>query len=250
MSDFGYWSWLCDLVGSYDQIRKEIADSEPDFALKKKQVMWRGALKTNKHRKELMKVTKGKSWADVQAIRWSGETLKSDSDAKKALSMPEHCQYQFVLQTEGNSSLSYLSPHSLEWILTFPPSGRSYSGRGKYLQNCNSVVIMHKRNWIEPHHSLLISSGPEQNFVEVEENFSDLGSKVVELLQDPDRAKRIAQKGVEVVRDRYLTPAAQACYWRHMISGWAEVSFVPAQWEVNSENGKRRIRGTPFETFV
>jgi len=97
MSDFGYWSWPLDLVGSYDQIRREIADSEVAFEVKRKQVVWRGAVQTNKMREDLLKVTKQKYWADVKSIEWSGVSeVKGDP-----LSMPEHCQYQFVIQTEG-----------------------------------------------------------------------------------------------------------------------------------------------------
>lgn len=129
-------------------------------------------------------------------------------------------------------------------------TGRSYSGRGKYLHNCNSVVIMHKRMWIEPHHNLLVSSGPDQNFVEVERDFSDLGDKIQNLLSDPSKAARIAQNNVKVFRDRYLTPAAQTCYWRHLIRAWAEASFVPELWDSESTEGARRTRGTAFETFV
>jgi len=86
---------------------------------------------------------------------------------------------------------------------------------------------MRKRNWIEPHHSLLVSAGPDQNFVEVKEDFSNLESNILELLDDPEKSQRIAQNSVDTFRDRFLTPAAQACYWRQLILGWAEVSFVP-----------------------
>lgn len=109
---------------------------------------------------------------------------------------------------------------------------------------------MHKRTWVEPHHALLISEGPEQNFVEVEEDFSDLEEKITELLDDPKRAEQIALNGVKTFRDRYLTPAAQACYWRELLRGWGGVSFEPEAWDVNEEDKTRTIRGVPFETFV
>ena len=96
----------------------------------------------------------------------------------------------------------------------------------------------------------MVASGPEQNFVEVEVDFSDLEQKVLDLLDNPQKARNIALRGVETFRDRYLTPAAQVCYWRHMVRGWAEVSFVPEAWDVEKETGKRRTRGVPFETFV
>ena len=80
---------------------------------------------------------------------------------------------------------------------------------------------MPKRAWIEPHHALLVSSGHKQNFLEVEQDFSDLEKKVLDLLQDQERAQLIAQNSIETFRDRYLTPAAQAYYWRQMIMSWA-----------------------------
>jgi len=101
MSDFGYWSWPLDLVGVEEQIRREIADSESqgDFAMKEKQVVWRGAVKTNKFRKILLRVTAGKEWADVQSTQWANVTDLKDSTT--AWTIPEHCQYQFVIRTEG-----------------------------------------------------------------------------------------------------------------------------------------------------
>ena len=108
MSDFGYWSWPLDLVGGYEQVRREIANTEVDFALKKKQAVWRGAVKTNKNRKDLLRVTAGNDWADVLGIQWANASDLKAQDSVKALTMPEHCQYQFVIQTEGNS-LSYRS---------------------------------------------------------------------------------------------------------------------------------------------
>jgi hypothetical protein len=98
---------------------------------------------------------------------------------------------------------------------------------------------------------LLISSGPDQNFVEVQDNFSDLEHVVLSLLADQAKAERIAKNSVSIFRDRYLTPAAQACYWRVLIRAWADVSFVPEVWEVDGAVvGGRKIRGTPFESFA
>lgn len=101
MADFGYWSWPLDLVGSYEQIRREIKDIEIPFRDKRKQVLWRGAVKTNTQREELMRVVEGKDWADVKDIGWKGSTEVKAGDVGEAMSIPDHCLYQFVLQTEG-----------------------------------------------------------------------------------------------------------------------------------------------------
>lgn len=131
---------------------------------------------------------------------------------------------------------------SLTYVL-----GHSYSGRGKYLHNCNSVVIIPKRKWIQPYQALLKEG---ENFIEVEEDLSDLEEKILELLRDQAKAESIAQNGVDTFRDRYLTPAAQNCHWRQLIESWAQISSKPDLWEEMGENGKRKMRGTPFETFV
>jgi hypothetical protein len=110
-------------------------------------------------------------------------------------------------------------------------------------------MITHKAEWVEPHSHLYISSGPNQNVVEVERDFSDLEAKVQDLLRNPERAKTIVKNSVATFRDRYLTPAAEACYWRELFLSWADVSFQPDPWEVD-EGGEERIRGVPFETFV
>jgi hypothetical protein len=102
---------------------------------------------------------------------------------------------------------------------------------------------------MEPHHALLIPSGPQQNFVEVEKDFSDLEEKMEYLLDNPQKAQAIAQASAETFRDRYLTPAAQTCYWRRLITEWANVSFVPDEWVI--VNKSMHNGGVlPFETFV
>lgn len=103
MGDFGYWSWPLDLVGAYDEVRRKIAKAEMKFEQKTKQAVWRGAVATNGHRDELIKVTENKEWADVRAIVWAGISDLVSEDQAKALSMPEHCKYQFVIHTEGRS---------------------------------------------------------------------------------------------------------------------------------------------------
>lgn len=101
MPDFGFWSWPLDLVGGYEEIRLQISETEPQFNEKKRRAVWRGALETNKHKEELLRVTESKAWADVKAIKWSNAKDPEINDGSSPLSMPEHCQYQFLIHTEG-----------------------------------------------------------------------------------------------------------------------------------------------------
>jgi hypothetical protein len=82
--------------------------------------------------------------------------------------------------------------------------------------------------------------------VEVERDFSDLPKQMHELLNNLDKAGRIADNNVKTFRERYLTQAAEACYWRALWEGWAEVSL-----NVTREVGRPAVdRGLRYESFV
>lgn len=107
------------------------------------------------------------------------------------------------------------------------------------------MIVAHKLQFIQHHHYLLVSSGPEQNFVEVERDFSDLGDKLEPLVNNPFAAKRIADNSVRTFRERYLTQAAEACYWRALFDGYASV------WNSSTSSGHDpRERGLRYESFV
>ncbi|KAI9926492.1 hypothetical protein ASPWEDRAFT_118903 [Aspergillus wentii DTO 134E9] len=238
MPDFGYWSWPEVMIGPYNSIRQRIAvidegETTPGgksvpalrFQDKKKQLVWRGSIATNPEvRSKLLKSSLGNSWASIRVIDWDDE-----NDLRyNLLPMEEHCRYMFLAHAEG----------------------RSFSGRGKYLLNCRSVVISHKLVWREAHHAALVSSGADANYVEVERDFSDLSRKMEFLIDNPETAERIANNAVKTFRDRYLTPAAESCYWRHLVRQYASVSdFEPVLYNTQP-NGRKEMRGTPFESWV
>ncbi|KAL4786267.1 glycosyl transferase family 90-domain-containing protein [Aspergillus varians] len=236
MPDFGYWSWPEVKVGSYKEVRQRIADVDGGdgssksnrglrFKDKKKQLAWRGSVATNiEIRGSLLNASRGKSWASIREINWN------DPEHVRAnlLPMEEYCRYMFLAHTEG----------------------RSFSGRGKYLLNCRSVMVSHKLQWLEAHHGALISSGPDANYVEVERDFSDLERKIEFLIDNPETAERIAENAVRTFRDRYLTPAAESCYWRHLIRRYAaSCEFEPVLFET-SRSGKKVARAVHFESWV
>jgi len=175
-----------------------------------------------KVRRKLLEHTKGKEWADVVALDWHNK----ESMTNDLRSMDQHCEYKFLAHTEGNS----------------------YSGRLKYLQNCRSVVIAHKLNWIQHHHTLMRATGPEQNYVEVNSDFGNLEEAIKNLRINSKNAEEIANRMVTVFRDRYLTLAAEACYRRRLIRAWAEVSFEPDLFTV--KDGKKHLRGLPVESYL
>jgi Glycosyl transferase family 90 len=235
MPDFGYWSWPEAMVGSYRNVRQRIAAIDEGtisggevrpglrFQDKIKQLLWRGNIDTNPElRGSLLNATREKSWASVRSIDWADEA----NLRQNYVPIEDHCRYMFLGHVEG----------------------RSYSGRGKYLQNCRSVFVSHQLEWREAHHAALLSSGFEANYVKVNRDFSDLETKIHQLLDEPEVAERIAENSIRTFRDRYLTPAAEACYWRELISAYGSVfDFAP----VLETGAMGRVpRGVPFESFI
>ncbi|KAJ5293232.1 uncharacterized protein N7443_009185 [Penicillium atrosanguineum] len=227
--DFGYWSWPEIKAGSTKEILMKVESAEKQDGLiwstKIQQLLWRGVARMGPEiRDKLLEVTSGKSWADVKELGW-GDPASMKNDYK---TMPQHCDYQYVVQTEGNT----------------------YSGRLKYLQMCRSVVVSHKLNWIQHHYHLMQSSGSEQNFVEVERDWSDLEDKMNWLLSHDEDAQRIADNNVKLFRERYLTQSAEVCYWRRLIQQWAKVSDFEPEFYKEDEDGQKVWRGLSFESFM
>jgi hypothetical protein len=224
--DFGYWSWPETKVGSMREVQMKAALAEEHdgwtWSRKVRKILWRGATMGLPLREKFIQVTAGQPWADVKALDWHNK----ESMANDLKSMAQHCEYRYLAHTEGNS----------------------YSGRLKYLQACRSVVVAHTMDWIQHHHPLMRASGPQQNYVQVDRSFDDLEQKIAWLEAHDADAQRIAANSVQTFREHYLTPAAEACYWRKVIHGWAKVSFEPEFFKL--VNGSSVWRGLPVESYL
>jgi hypothetical protein len=227
LPDFGFWAWDNIInkknheVGPYDEVvqKAQAVESNLKFSDKNPQLVWRGKLSfAPKLRRALLDVARGQPWSDVKELNWEVES--------NYLTLDDHCKYMFIAHIEG----------------------RSYSASLKYRQACRSVVVAHRLQHIQHHHYLLVSQGEHQNYVQVERDFSDLSAKMDALLADPAEAERIANNSVRTFRERYLTPAAEACYWRALWRGYGAVSEPSKLWH-NTISGQRIHRGMRFETF-
>lgn len=212
MPDFGFWSFPAHTIGSYNEFLDRVDRSEEDkgFWDKKNSLVWRGAEGNGGNiRREFMDAAKGKKWGkDVMWLDWGNK--------KTVLEMHDHCRWRFAAHTEG-----------VTW-----------SGRLRYLQNCNNVVVAHKLNFFAHYYPLMISDGPDQNWIEVERDFSDLDKKMQYFVDNPKEAARVAENGRRVFKERYLTPAAEACYWRRMFRTWKELQgWQPELWERGEKKG-------------
>lgn len=72
-----------------------------------------------------------------------------------------------------------------------------------------------------------MKEGSDQNYVKTKEDSSDLEGIINDFLENPKKAKVIADDAVRMLRDGYLTPTSEACYWQNLIKGYGSVSFEP-----------------------
>lgn len=222
--DYAQWSWPSANLPSFSQARRRASEKEQILSWEKKkpEVVWRGNTKEADLRKDLIVQSADLSWSNIKHFDiWDDET---EADFVR---LEDHCDYQYAVHTEG----------------------LTYSGRLKYLQLCNLVPVVHRLEFIEHHHHLMIPDGPDQNFIQVERNFSDLVDKMEESLMDPDAARAIAQRSYDTFFKRYLTPAAGACYLRRMFAGWASVQGFEVHLYTTDEEGQMVQRGIPWEGF-
>jgi len=297
MPHFSFWAWTLPFIGSMDRAARAIADLEAElpFAHKIAKAVWRGtswfnSVQSPRLRQNLLRAAKGKPWADVEALRWTGSNSR---EAENALAIEDFCRYKYVLHTEGIA----------------------YSGRFQFLQMCASVVVTPPILWLQ-HTTHLVrplfssdldldleldkrgqettdkiggdaasadsnaakaaGSGPatsrrsaksgsgggswvpsqrvrnswpvqyrpeEANIVFVAPDWSDLGATIAWLEDHPDVAEGIATRQRELfVGGGYFSPAAETCYWRALVRGWAEVARTEGM-------GWEDMQGVTFEAF-
>ncbi|SPO29734.1 uncharacterized protein UTRI_05556 [Ustilago trichophora] len=237
MPDYGFYSWPEPGIGSYTEHREKVLEVEKAHPWENKipKLFWRGAMGVGTaDRKALLAAAENHEWNDVKPLDWGNR--------QGFVTMEDHCKWKF---------------HAF-------PEGMTYSGRLRYLQNCRSVIVTHEPRWIQ-HWTHLYNADPEspdQNIVfvpeykgdepgtEVEDDrgnvFRDttwmrLPEVMDELLKDDARAKRIADNQWSFFRERYVSPASAACYWRKAIKKYSQVQ----QFSVNYTGTE-----TSYESFL
>jgi hypothetical protein len=175
------------------------------------------------------------------------------------MSIDQFCKYKYIAYTEVSIQ------------------GVTYSGRLHFHQACASVLItpqltylQHTSHLLRPINSsdLLGSAAPsahientrnsilpttpnphEANAIYVAPDWKDLESVIMYLKKNPQLAQEIAQRSrAAVIKKHYLSAAAEMCYWRSLIRGWASAVEVE---EVGVEDGGWSGElGTRFETYA
>ncbi|KAK0615013.1 glycosyl transferase family 90-domain-containing protein [Bombardia bombarda] len=268
MPHFSFWAWNLPFVGSMWRAADAIAALESaNYNTPEKwqsgkiaKAVWRGtawfnSVNSPQLRQKLLATARGKPWADVQALDWATGGGGSNKNASNALKIEDFCRYKYVVHTEGIT----------------------YSGRFQFLQMCASVVLtppiqwmQHTTHLIKPlfSSSLDLTSKPNRpwtpservrkawpvqyapsqaNIVFVAPDWSDLEDTVAWLEAHPQVAEGIARRQRELfVGGGYFSPAAETCYWRALLCGWASMARPEGGDWVDGKDGEL---GVPFETF-
>ncbi|KAH7393062.1 glycosyl transferase family 90-domain-containing protein [Pyrenochaeta sp. MPI-SDFR-AT-0127] len=258
MPSFASWSWPKANLGVIDDVLSRIDHVERDVKWEKKvdKAVWRGTPWFNpighpNLRKDLLKATKQKDWADVEA-------LSTVSNATNSINIEDFCRFRYVVYTEGVTYSGRLPYHQAcgSVLITAPVTWLTTSGlllrpiaaeelvRG-FEQPVKKHVAIPKRTVLPLAGALpTVEKWQDANAIYVKPDFSDLEDVVRFLRSWPEVARRIAQNQRDtVVGGGYLSLAAETCYWRALIRGWAAAAKVDGH-EWSEQVGKR------YETWL
>ncbi|KAG9242053.1 hypothetical protein BJ878DRAFT_556520 [Calycina marina] len=246
MPHFSSWSWPLPFIGTADEALAKIdVIEEMGWEQKIDKTVWRGTAWFNNVgntdlRPKLLKVTKGKEWADVEQLVWGSNAVT----ANNSLSIEVFCRYKYMIYTEGIT----------------------YSGRLPFHQACASILLippinylMHTTHSIRPvlASSLLNPFSPpvhdsrwpttysasEGNAIFVDDDWKDIEATVMWLREHPAVAEGIARRQRKTfVESGVLSMEAEVCYWRALIRAWSSVAVLGEGWD--------GAEGVRWETFA
>lgn len=235
---------------------------------------WFNSIHNPQLRYKLVSVTKNKPWADVQALQWSSSTAEDgrSRNVTNSLAIEDFCKYKYVLHTEGISysgrfqflqmcaSVTLTPP--IQWMqhtthlvrplfssdldldkarsLRLRKNGKTKDTRakpGNVKGEKWTPHVRHDRAWPKRY------DPNEANIVFVSPDWSDLEDTIHWLEDHPKVAEGIARRQRELFAGGgYFSPAAEACYWRELVRGWAKMA--------RPEKGEFEDLGVPYEEFV
>ena len=267
MPPFSLWSWNSPFLGAMDDVLSRIEKVESSFdAFSEKidRVVWRGTSRFNpigntRLRTNLQSAAKGKAWADIAELSYP----HSEEDGT-GLRMEDHCRYKYIIYTEGFTYSGRLPYHQAcaSVIITPPLLHHTYSS-SHIRPLFSSTLDLNSANFsnkppefklLAASHSAPDESWPrsyppdEANALFVAPDWNDLEAVVQWLRDNEDVAAGIASRQrSNLVRGGYLSQAAETCYWRALIKGWASV----AQVEIGDSDGQWTAdEGVRFEEYM
>ncbi|PWN19702.1 hypothetical protein BCV69DRAFT_287854 [Microstroma glucosiphilum] len=214
--DFSFQGWPEAGIASYKEFRRDARETDEAWPWSKKhdKVFWRGDPNVGAPpRLDLMRQVREKgadAWSDVKRTSF----WETGPDIAPTITPAEHCQHRYLFHSEGNA----------------------YSGRSKFLLNCISTVITHNMTWTQHFHPAMITAegDPDRNVILSSNGdglFGDLAALMKKLKAEESQplrfgistAQQVALNAQRTLGQRYLTPAATACYFRAALLSYASV---------------------------
>lgn len=201
-------------------------------------------------RQDLLKAAKGKTWADIEAFN-----ITTQGQRTNAIAIEDFCKYKYIVYTEGVTYSGRLPYHqACASVLLTPPltylTLTAQHLRPIYAEDLMAAFGQHERNNIPafngpPPSTALksklkpllptVSDWRLANTIYLNPSFDNLEATVLFLQKNPDVAKHLARNQQDsVIRTGHLSPAAETCYWRALIKGWASVAVLDEGWGNNT----------------
>jgi hypothetical protein len=98
MPEFDFWGGAFEGLGPFDVTVSQIVSDKIDscWDCRQRKAIWRGTVWTTPNpRRDLVEMSRGKPWSDIEALRVEKEGLAN------CLSAAEHCGYMFIIHAEG-----------------------------------------------------------------------------------------------------------------------------------------------------
>lgn len=108
MPHFSFWTWPNPLVGPFDAVLDKISkiESATRWVDKIDKAIWRGTvwfspIGNKELRKTLVKLAKGKEWADIEPVRSDERNATTGGVVKgNKMAIEEFCRYKYVIYTD------------------------------------------------------------------------------------------------------------------------------------------------------
>jgi len=276
MPHFSFWAWKLPFVGSMRRAAIAITSLERSYLgsngwqRKIPKAVWRGttwfnSISSPRLRHELVRTARGAPWADVETLEWAGSSVATGGkNGSNALAIEDFCRYRYVVHTEGVTYSGRFQFHQMcaSVILTPPIQWLQHTTHLVRPLFSSSLELEKTRSWKErekkgePTRKRWVPterirkawpaqySADEANIVFVAKDWSDLEDTVSWLEAHPDVAEGIARRQRALFHGGgYFSPAAEACYWRALLRGWAEIAQTEGEeWE--------ETESMTFEAFV
>lgn len=170
-----FHAWKECGIESYDNVCEQM-QQRGQFPPKDKRLFWIGNIATHKTREVFLEAASKRN--DVFAIdsgNWHGSVGVMKQAEKKYISLPDHCDYGYLMDIQGNG----------------------YSGRTKLLLHSGRPLFYQDRQW---HEYWFFETKPFVHYIPVKEDFSDLAEKLEWANAHPTECATIASNALQFAK--------------------------------------------------